>query len=409
MNKRAIGMISFMIVLNAVVCRAQMSPPDAFPSRLESLRNCARLVEMNQAGSDEFLRDLRGLFETFPEVKPCYTTGEMNFTPLVLNASGAGFDAIRFRTKAGYDWKMVWCFVCPPPSRTDDPEWGNLRNWYIVRRNGGMRGFEELGSSSFGAEFKDAPWADKRYVTIQELHSDALMPDEEYLIWFHFKDERPAEMFAQICLVPRESWRGTESLEAVFGLHEPPPAMPEDPDGLLLHGAARSDLGEVMAAVERGADVRAAKDDGGRTALALAATGFNEELVKFLLDRGSDVNARDNDGSTPLHYAAMVRRTELGIALLERGADVNAKDNSGLTPLQQILNDDFGLDFIKMLVAEGADLSLTNRYGQTSMEEAQTAGCPQIAAFLEAQMNNNRAGSDPANRQSIPVNEDKSY
>ena len=388
MKISSIGWLAFMVTLRAIPCGAQTSLPAADSSRMEALRNCARLVAMNKSDSEEFLREVRGLCETFPEVKPHYVTGEMAFTPVLLNAAGTGFDAIRFRTKAGYNWKLVWCFVYPPPSRPDDPEWANLRNWYIVRRKDGMRGFGEPGRSFLRAEYTDAPWRGKRYLTIQELHSDPLMPDEEYLIWFRFSDERSAEMFAQICLVPWESWHGTELREAIFGLHEPPPSAPEDPSGVLLQGAAQNDLEAVMAAVDHGADIRLAKDDGGRTALALAATGFNEELVKFLLDCGADVNARDNEGATPLHYAAMVRRTELGVVLLERGADVNAKDNSGLTPLQQILDDDFGLDFIKMLVAEGADLSLTNRNGQTSLEEARAAGCPQIAAFLEAQQEN---------------------
>ena len=399
MKMTSIGWLTFMAALCAIPCDAQPSSPDADSSRMEALRNCARLVARNQADSEEFLREVRVLYETFPEVKPHYVTGEMNFTPVGLNASGAGFDAIRFRTKAGYDWKLVWCFVYPPPSRPDDPEWGNLGNWDIVRRNGGMRGFEGPGSSFSRAEYTGAPWSGKRYVAIQELHSDPLMPDEEYLIWFRFGDERSAEMFAQICLVPRESWRGAESMEAVFGLHEPPPSVPEDPTGVLLRGAAQNDLDAVMAAVDRGADIRSAKDDGGRTALALAATGFNEELVTFLLDRGSDVNVRDNEGSTPLHYAAMVRRTELAVLLIERGADVNAKDNSGLTPLQQIMNDDFGLEFVEMLVAEGADLSVTNQNGQTPLEEARAAGCPQIAAFLEAQQENGRGENGAGSRQ----------
>ena len=374
----------------AVQCCAQVAPPDSDSSRMATLRNCARLVEMNQAGSEEFLQDLHGLFETFPEVKPCYTTGEMNFTPLVLNTPGAGFDAIRFRTKAGYNWKMVWCFAFPPPSHPDDPEWGNMGNWYIIRRRGGMRGFEEPGSSFLRNEYTDAPWNGKRYITIQELHSDPLLPDEEYLIWFHFKDERPAEMFAQICLVPRDSWRGAESMEALFGLQEPPPSIPDDPDSLLVYCAMRADMEGVVAAVNRGADIKVSRDENGMTALSWAVTGFNDEMVTFLLDQGADVNERDGEGYTPLHQAARVRRTEHAVMLIERGADVNAKDNSGLTPLQLILDDDFGLDFVQMLVAEGADLSVTNSTGQTPLAEAGAAGCPEIAAFLEAQQKNGR-------------------
>src|SRR5207245_9851476 len=57
------------------------------------------------------------------------------------------------------------------------------------------------------------------------------------------------------------------------------------------------------------------------------------DLVKVLLDRGTDVNARNASGSTPLHDAALKGQTEVVRVLLEHGADVKAKNADGAMPL----------------------------------------------------------------------------
>jgi hypothetical protein len=72
---------------------------------------------------------------------------------------------------------------------------------------------------------------------------------------------------------------------------------------------------------------------GNFTALILASTYGPTELVKALLDAGSDVNAKDVRGMTPLMLALSTDHQDVATIqlLLERGADVNAKDNLGQT------------------------------------------------------------------------------
>jgi ankyrin repeat protein len=79
--------------------------------------------------------------------------------------------------------------------------------------------------------------------------------------------------------------------------------------------------------LDDGADINAWCDEIHGTALHQAATNGMEHIVRFLVDRGADVNTRrGNDGSA---LEAAVRRGLGGIVrlLLQLGADCNARDD----------------------------------------------------------------------------------
>ncbi|KAJ8521330.1 hypothetical protein ON010_g17836 [Phytophthora cinnamomi] len=96
-----------------------------------------------------------------------------------------------------------------------------------------------------------------------------------------------------------------------------------------------------------------ATDEQGKTLLMIAAQCSQMDVVRFLVDRGADLNAVDNlNNSTPL------LRDELPMIwlLIEAGADVNAADNWGLSSLfYGAVNSN--LDVIQLLVESGADIN----------------------------------------------------
>jgi len=70
-----------------------------------------------------------------------------------------------------------------------------------------------------------------------------------------------------------------------------------------LHFAlARAQPCVALAPIEAGADPNG-RDDGGDTALMVAADKNWPEVVRALLARGADPNAAGRDGATPLHNA----------------------------------------------------------------------------------------------------------
>jgi uncharacterized protein len=102
-------------------------------------------------------------------------------------------------------------------------------------------------------------------------------------------------------------------------------------------------------------------NQGGMTALHLAARQGNTKTVEALLAAGADVNAPSaGDQTTPLLIATVNGHFDLGKSLLDHGADPNLASEAGATPLypqpraylQQSLS---YLDYMTLLLDKGAD------------------------------------------------------
>jgi ankyrin repeat protein len=61
--------------------------------------------------------------------------------------------------------------------------------------------------------------------------------------------------------------------------------------------------------------------------------GHSDRSVKALLDHGADVNARNEGGITALMIAAATNQADLAGLLIGAGADQSAKDETGKTAL----------------------------------------------------------------------------
>jgi uncharacterized protein len=114
------------------------------------------------------------------------------------------------------------------------------------------------------------------------------------------------------------------------------------------------------------------KDGGGLTPLAYAARENCIECAKALVEAGADVNQRTKYGWTPLLVATQNRHYQLAAYFLDHGANPNLANNGGWSPLylatdnRNIEGGDYPvrasdmdhLDFIKLLIAKGADVNV---------------------------------------------------
>jgi quinoprotein dehydrogenase-associated probable ABC transporter substrate-binding protein len=89
--------------------------------------------------------------------------------------------------------------------------------------------------------------------------------------------------------------------------------------------------------------------------LSNAVNANDSDRVKFLVEKGADVNRPDPQGWTPLLNAARQRKDAMIKLLIELGADVNRPDGSGLTPIVAAAMRDH-VPSIKVLVENGADI-----------------------------------------------------
>ena len=115
---------------------------------------------------------------------------------------------------------------------------------------------------------------------------------------------------------------------------EPPPVFggKQTSDESLLAAAKLGDLDAIKAHLADGADINE-RDEGGGSALGLAAITGRIDVMRLLIEEGADLDATSNDGGVPLHAAGFFGRYEAVELLLTSGADPNVRNNDGSTPL----------------------------------------------------------------------------
>ena len=140
--------------------------------------------------------------------------------------------------------------------------------------------------------------------------------------------------------------------------------------------------------IEKGADIEA-KDDDDINALVYASTYNNEEMVKFLLEKGTDANTVceiENEhidiSPTPLMNAAYRGNTNIINMLLENGADINYTTDYGMTAL--MMASSFNqFEAAKVLLENNADTSVTDEYGRTALDLSKLEDYKDIVELLE--------------------------
>ena len=99
------------------------------------------------------------------------------------------------------------------------------------------------------------------------------------------------------------------------------------------------------------------KNPRGTTALQEALRLNNADLVKYLLEKGADIEDRDEQGNTALLYALKSdAQPEIISILLQNGANVNVKDATGLKSISYALERNHEPETLLALLNNGASL-----------------------------------------------------
>jgi uncharacterized protein len=145
----------------------------------------------------------------------------------------------------------------------------------------------------------------------------------------------------------------------------------------------RGDLAAVKALIEEGNAPDSAIDYGGEptTPLYKAAGEGRTEIVKYLIDRGADVNFRGREwGHTPLHEAASRGFDDVIEVLLKAGADPKVKDRNGYTAFA-IAALGGQIDAAEALLKH-SDVNAADNYGNTLLMAATTTGQTEAIRWL---------------------------
>ena len=137
--------------------------------------------------------------------------------------------------------------------------------------------------------------------------------------------------------------------------------------------AARNDKEMVKFLAEKGADINL-EDGYGYTPLIIAIKYRNIGLAKNIIDLKPDLNAICSaTGDTPLTYLVNANKygggADLCYYMIKNGADINKKNKEGNTPLM-IAAASYSYGIVGVLVNMGADYNIKNKEGKTAIDIA---------------------------------------
>ncbi len=106
----------------------------------------------------------------------------------------------------------------------------------------------------------------------------------------------------------------------------------KNPGERFRESIARKDRAAAEAYIAAGGDIDSG-DRYGLTALMIASSMGNREMVAFLLNNGADPNIANKHGMTPFMFAVQRRAIDVANLLLANGSDLNARNRDGATAL----------------------------------------------------------------------------
>jgi ankyrin repeat protein len=123
--------------------------------------------------------------------------------------------------------------------------------------------------------------------------------------------------------------------------------------------------------------------DDGFTPLGLACFFGHEEIARYLLLKGAEVNvaSRNDFHVYPLHSAVAADNADITKILLEAGAETNVLQQSKITPLHSAAHNG-NIEIIILLLEAGSDVKARMDNGKTPADMASDHGFKDIARIL---------------------------
>ena len=135
--------------------------------------------------------------------------------------------------------------------------------------------------------------------------------------------------------------------------------------------------------LENGLNVNIREKYSGETLLMRASYKGHTDIVKYLIDKGADINLNSSEKNTALMFAASEGHLEIVKILIEKGVEINAVNNYGWNALMQAV---FGKHYnlVKYLLEKGSNTDVVDeQWGYTPLELAEVRGYSGIKELLK--------------------------
>ncbi|XP_057693320.1 ankyrin repeat domain-containing protein 26-like [Corythoichthys intestinalis] len=122
-------------------------------------------------------------------------------------------------------------------------------------------------------------------------------------------------------------------------------------------------------------------DKHHKSALLMAVEAQHEPCVNILLEHKANLNLADLKGNTPLHIASWIPSISTAISLVKHNADINAKNLEGISPLTMAVEKDH-INVAEFLLKKGADVNILDRRRRSPLMIAAGKGRLQMVRIL---------------------------
>lgn len=124
------------------------------------------------------------------------------------------------------------------------------------------------------------------------------------------------------------------------------------------------------------------RDEEKQPALMRIHSDTSTEIIELLLRAGAKVNVKDNEGQTPLMAAAESGNIEIVRLLLTAGAKVDKQDKEGRTALMYAVEEE-NFEIVKVILAAGADINIRDNEGKSALSFALETDNEEIIKWLK--------------------------
>lgn len=157
---------------------------------------------------------------------------------------------------------------------------------------------------------------------------------------------------------------------------------PVDWQSLLFKAAKDGDIKTVQEALDHGAGINDAGESQLEEALRCAVWRGHLDIVRFLLEKGAQVNKKQDRGETAIFVSCHTGNLELTQLLIDAGAEVNIANRSGITPLMNAAGPGGNLKLVQLLVEHGADIQAKGEWDYDAVYFSVKEDHPEIVEFL---------------------------